>query len=72
MKHKIKVNTGTFRIEWPFYRMDVGDYIIVSGSKVKEVKQRAMSAAYHYRESYGKWFKAEKISDTEYKIIRWR
>lgn len=71
MKHLLKVNTGTYRVEWPFFRMDVGDYIILRGPKAKEMKTRAIAAAYHYREAYGKWFRSEKVSDCEYKIIRY-
>lgn len=72
MRHTMKVNANTYRVEWPYFKMGVGDFFVIKGKKAKEVKHRAISAAYHYRESYGKWFRADKINDNEFQIIRYK
>lgn len=68
-RHTMKVNSNTFRIEWPYYAMTKNDYFVIKGNKAKEVKTRAVAAAYHYREAYGKWFKAHKVNENEYHMV---
>lgn len=72
MRHSIKIDTNTYRVDWPFFRMHVGDSFYVKGKKAKELKTRAVSAYAYWRRAYGKQFMAIKINEFEYQIIRYK
>jgi len=58
------------RVDWPFFRMKVGDFIEFKGKDAEAMKVRAVSAANHYRKTRGFIFKSQKIHSGQY--IIWR
>lgn len=65
-KHtSIKIEQST-RVDWPFWKMHVGDYIYVSTA---QMRTRAMSASAHYKHTRGFQFKSKRMGSM-YRIWR--
>jgi len=65
-----RVLTDQYRVDWPFYRMKVGDVMEFKGEKAHEMKVRAVAAANHYKITRGYQFRSKKIHNKQY--IVWR
>lgn len=72
MRHSIKIDTNCYRVDWPFFRMAVGDSFHLKGAKAKELKRRAVAAYAYWQRAYGKKFMAIKVTEFDYKIIRYK
>lgn len=58
------------RVDWPFFKMKIGDFIEFKGKDAKHMRSRAMAASNHYKKTRGFQFKSQKIHNGQY--IVWR